>query len=204
MSAVSYRVVVAVSGRGSNLLALGDAIRRDPGIEIVAVVSDRDAPALEMARRRGWPALRLTNPRDGDELLAVLREYNADLLVLAGYLRLVPSAVVVEWRDRIINIHPALLPRHGGAGMYGTRVHAAVLAAGDAESGATVHLVDEEFDRGAILGQARVPVLAEDTPESLAARVLSAEHRLLPAAVMAAARAGGPVAFTLDKSEGSV
>jgi phosphoribosylglycinamide formyltransferase-1 len=98
---------------------------------------------------------------------------------------------------RIINIHPALLPRHGGAGMYGRRVHAAVLAAGEAESGATVHLVDEVYDRGEVLGQARVAVQPDDTPETLAARVLAAEHRLLPAAVAAAAAAGRPVPFTM-------
>jgi len=101
--------------------------------------------------------------------------------------------VVQRYRGRIVNVHPALLPDFGGQGMYGIRVHQAVLEAGRAESGATVHLVDEEYDRGAVLAQDRVPVLAGDTPERLAARVLAVEHRLLPAVVLAAARAGHPV-----------
>jgi phosphoribosylglycinamide formyltransferase-1 len=98
----------------------------------------------------------------------------------------------------MINIHPALLPNHGGPGMYGLRVHAAVLARGDSESGATVHLVTEAYDEGPVLGQQRVPVLPGDTPETLAARVLEAEHRLLPAAVLAAAGAGQAVAFSME------
>ena len=102
--------------------------------------------------------------------------------------KLVPGAVVSRFRDRMNNIHPALLPDFGGAGMYGHRVHAAVLASGATESGVTVHLVDEVFDRGEILAQEKVPVLPEDTPESLAARVLEAEHRLLPRVVLDLAR----------------
>ncbi len=98
----------------------------------------------------------------------------------------------------MINIHPALLPRFGGAGMYGSKVHEAVLASGEPWSGATVHLVDEQYDEGEILGQSRVPVRAGDTPRTLADRVLEAEHRLLPAAVLAAARAGKPVPLTPD------
>ena len=125
----------------------------------------------------------------------MLAEARVDLLVLAGYLKLVPAAVTDAFAGRIINIHPALLPQHGGSGMYGQRVHAAVLAAGDNESGATVHLVDAEYDRGAILAQGRVPVAPDDTPATLAARVLAVEHRLLPAAVRAAALAGHPVPF---------
>lgn len=190
---MSYRVAVAVSGRGSNLLALCDAPAT--GADVVLVLSDRDAPALDAATGRGIATHRLRDHRDGGEWLDALEACRADLLVLAGYLKLVPPAVVAAYRGRIVNIHPALLPRHGGAGMYGERVHAAVLAAGDAESGATVHLVDEVYDRGAILGQGRVPVLPGDTPATLAARVLTVEHRLLPAAVTAAAAAGRPVPF---------
>lgn len=198
LPAVTYRVVVAASGRGSNLLALGDALAGRSEAEIVAVLSDRDALALEAARRRRWPAVRLTTPTDPEEMAAALRAYDANLLVLAGYLRLIPVEVVQEWRGRIINIHPALLPRHGGTGMYGRHVHAAVLAAGDPVSGATIHLVDEVFDRGEILAQGTVPVLPGDSPESLAGRVLAVEHRLLPAAVLVAAQHGRPVAFTFD------
>lgn len=195
---MTYRIAVAVSGRGSNLAALGDALAGEPGIAIAAVVADRDAPALDLARERGWPAWRLTDWRDAAEWLAILEQERIDLLVLAGYLRLVPAAVIAAYRGRIINVHPALLPRHGGPGMYGRRVHAAVLAAGEAVSGATVHLVDEEYDRGQPLAQGRVPVRGDDTPESLANRVLEVEHRLLPAAVRAAAAAGRPVPFDFN------
>jgi formyltetrahydrofolate-dependent phosphoribosylglycinamide formyltransferase len=190
---VSYRVAVAVSGRGSNLLALCDA--QLEAAEVVLVLSDRDAPAFAAAQERGIATHRLARHQDGAEWLRMLAEHRVDLLVLAGYLKLIPRDVVAAYRGRVINIHPALLPRHGGPGMYGERVHRAVLASGDLETGATVHLADEEYDRGAILGQARVPVHATDTWEQVAARVLTAEHRLLPAAVLAAARAGHPVPF---------
>ena len=120
--------------------------------------------------------------------------------MLAGYIRLVPPEVVSAYRGRIVNVHPALLPDFGGPGMYGRRVHEAVLASGATESGPTVHLVDEEYDRGAILAQSRVPVRKDDTPETLAARVLAEEHRLLPAVVRAAARAGHPVKLDLTPS----
>jgi formyltetrahydrofolate-dependent phosphoribosylglycinamide formyltransferase len=187
---------VAVSGRGSNLLALCDAPDLG-GAEVVLVLADRDAPALDSAHARGIATIRLRDHRDGAEWLAALRAARVELVVLAGFLRLVPVEVVEAFRGRLINIHPALLPRHGGPGMYGRRVHQAVLDAGDAESGATVHLADEVYDRGEILGQGRVPVLPGDTAETLAARVLTVEHRLLPAAVAAAARAGRPVPFVL-------
>ena len=188
-------MAVAVSGRGSNLIALDEALAADGTAQVVLVLSERAAPAIDRARERGIATHVLADHRDGTEWIAALRAAEADLLVLAGYLKLVPSAVVRAYAGRIINIHPALLPRHGGSGMYGRRVHEAVLGAADGESGATVHLVDEHYDRGDILGQARVPVEAGDTPEMLAARVLAVEHRLLPAAVRAAARAGRPVPF---------
>lgn len=192
---MTYRVAVAVSGRGSNLDALCAALAGDPTVAVVLVVSERAAPALELAAARGIPTHQWADHADAGEWLRVLTEARVDLLVLAGYLKLVPAAVTTAFAGRIINVHPALLPKHGGHGMYGHRVHAAVLAAGEAESGATVHLVDAEYDRGAILAQGRVPVLADDTPASLATRVLSVEHRLLPAAVRAAALAGHPVPF---------
>jgi formyltetrahydrofolate-dependent phosphoribosylglycinamide formyltransferase len=188
------RVAVCVSGGGSNLQALLDALPEGAPARVVLVLSDRaDAGGLDRARRAGVPAEVFADPRDATEWLTRLGRRDVDLVVLAGYLKLVPAPVVAAWRGRILNIHPALLPKHGGAGMYGRKVHAAVLEAGDAESGPTVHLVDEEYDRGLVLAQARVPVKDGDTPESLATRVLEAEHRLLPAVVLAAARAGKPV-----------
>jgi folate-dependent phosphoribosylglycinamide formyltransferase PurN len=139
----------------------------------------------------------LPNPVDAAAWLDLLREHQIDLLVLAGYLRLVPAPVVAAYRGRIINTHPSLLPAFGGKGMYGERVHQAVLESGARETGATIHLVDEVYDRGVVLAQSRVPVLRDDTVERLAARVLEVERRLLPAAVLAAAAAGRPVPFEL-------
>ncbi len=187
-------VAVAVSGRGSNLDALLRTLGPDAPARVVVVLSDRPtAPALTRAAERGIPTAAFRDPSDHREWLEALERHAVDLVVLAGYLRLVPSGVIARYRDRIINVHPALLPAFGGKGMYGRRVHEAVLASGARESGATVHLVDEAYDRGTILGQARVPVLPGDDPARLAARVLEAEHRLLPAAVLAAAAAGRPV-----------
>lgn len=188
------RVAVAVSGRGSNLEALLRALGPEAPARVVLVLSNRaDAPALERATARGIATLALHDHADGREWLSALEYHGVALLVLAGYIKLVPAEVVARYRGRILNVHPALLPAFGGQGMYGRRVHEAVLASGARESGATVHLVDEVYDRGAILGQARVPVLPGDDAGSLAARVLEAEHRLLPAAVLAAAAAGHPV-----------
>lgn len=188
------RVAVCVSGGGSNLNALLQAFPPGSEAEVVLVMSNRaDAPALDRARARGIPAVTLDDPASGAEWLRRLEEHRADLVVLAGYLRLVPPDVVAAWRGRMVNVHPALLPAFGGPGMYGARVHRAVLESGARESGATVHLVDEDYDRGLVLAQARVPVEPGDTPERLAARVLAAEHRLLPEVVRAAAAAGRPV-----------
>jgi len=184
-------VAVLVSGGGTNLQSLLDALRASPLARIVRVVSSQaGAGALERARRADVPTTVLRNPADPDELMAALDD--ARLAVLAGYLKRVPASVVARFRWRLINIHPALLPGFGGRGMYGRRVHEAVLASGARVSGATVHYVDEEFDRGPIIAQWPVPVLAHDTPDSLAARVLEVEHQLLPMVVLELARRGVP------------
>jgi phosphoribosylglycinamide formyltransferase 1 len=194
---MKMRIAVALSGRGSNLEALLNALGPGARAQVALVVSDRaEAAGLDHARERGIPAQVLSQAADGDEWLRLLWRFQIDLVVLAGYLKLVPAPVIAAYRGRIINIHPALLPAFGGKGMYGLRVHQAVLASGAQESGATVHLVDEVYDRGAVLAQARVPVLSGDTPDTLAERVLAVEHRLLPAAVLAAATAGRPVPVT--------
>jgi phosphoribosylglycinamide formyltransferase-1 len=191
---MTMRIAVAISGRGSNLEALLRAMETDGPAEIVLVISDKaEATGLEHARRRGIPVTVLADAGAPEEWLQSLHEKRIDLLVLAGYLKLVPAGVVAAYRWRIMNTHPSLLPAFGGKGMYGERVHRAVLASGARETGVTVHLVDEAYDRGPILAQSRVPVREDDTPDRLAARVLEAEHRLLPAAVLAAARAGRPV-----------
>jgi formyltetrahydrofolate-dependent phosphoribosylglycinamide formyltransferase len=176
------RVAVLASGGGTNLQALLDAFHDSPIAQITHVISNRPtAGALERARRAGVPTTVLKDAADPAELHAALAD--AQLVVLAGYLKLIHPSLVARFRGRMINIHPALLPDFGGPGMYGHHVHQAVLASGARESGATVHFVEEEFDRGAIIGQERVPVMPGDTPESLAARVLEAEHRLLPRVV---------------------
>jgi formyltetrahydrofolate-dependent phosphoribosylglycinamide formyltransferase len=188
------RIAVCLSGRGSNLGALLDALEERPEGKIALVLSNRpDAGGLERARRAGVPAEVFHDATDAGEWITRLGRREIDLIVLAGYLKLVPRQVVANYQGRIINIHPALLPKFGGRGMYGRHVHAAVLASGDSETGVTVHLVDEEYDRGGVLAQVRVPVKRDDTPETLAARVLAVEHSLLPRVILEAAAAGQPV-----------
>src|SRR5690606_19715317 len=160
--------------------------RRDVG-SVALVASDKpDAGALEVARRESIEARALELGAEHEQaLLALFREHEIDIVVLAGFLRLVPSAVVRAFHGRMVNVHPALLPAFGGKGMYGGRVHRAVLEAGVRVSGPTVHFVDEIYDHGAIIAQWPVPVLERDTEQTLAARVLYAEHRLLPRVVHA-------------------
>ncbi len=188
------QVAVLASGHGSNLQALLDAFA-GPGApaRIALVVSNKAAAgALDRARRAGVPTATIAEDgQDADGLLALLARHDVALVVLAGYLKKVPDRVVAAYRGRMLNVHPALLPCVGGAGMYGRKVHEAVLASGARVSGVTVHLVDEQYDHGRILAQWPVPVRPGDTAETLAARVLEAEHRLLPAVVGAFARCGG-------------
>ncbi len=176
-----------MSGGGSNFVAVHEFQRARGELaagEVVLVVSNKPhCSALTRAAERGVPSAVLADPKDGAALLALLSEHRIDVLVLAGYLALVPALVTRAYRGRILNVHPSLLPAFGGPGMYGRHVHAAVLAAGARISGATVHFVDEVYDRGAIVAQWPVPVFEEDTAETLAARVLRVEHALLPRVV---------------------
>jgi phosphoribosylglycinamide formyltransferase-1 len=176
-------ILVLVSGNGTNLQALLDAGK----FKIAAVLSDRSgAYALERARAAGISAFvekpnhRLPKPewqRElSDRILRLCHEKEIGLVVLAGFLSILSGAILEEYSGRIINLHPALLPRFGGEGMYGERVHRAVLAAGETESGCTIHFVDAGTDTGPILLQRKVPVLLGDTPETLAERVHSVEH----------------------------
>jgi formyltetrahydrofolate-dependent phosphoribosylglycinamide formyltransferase len=185
------RVAVLASGGGSNLQALldhADRLAERRAYDVALVAADRrDAGALARAATRGIPTAVLADPADGAALDALLAAHVADVVVLAGYLKLVPAAVTRRYHGRMLNVHPALLPAFGGPGMYGRRVHEAVLAAGVRLSGPTVHLVDEAYDRGAVVAQWPVPVHDADTPDTLARRVLAAEHLLLPRAVQALA-----------------
>jgi phosphoribosylglycinamide formyltransferase-1 len=187
------RLAVFASGSGSNMQAIVDAI--DSGYipaEIALVVSNRsDAGVVERARKHDIPFV-ILDPKsyeDEDrytaEVLRHLDAHGVNFITLAGYLRKVPSEVVRRYRERMLNIHPALLPAFGGKGFYGRRVHEAVLEYGVRWTGVTVHLVDEEYDTGPIVMQEPVPVSPGDSAESLAARVLETEHRIYPAAVKA-------------------
>ena len=181
-------VAVFASGGGTNFQALLDHQLRQELWRVRLLVMNREAGAAERAARAGVPVeiIPTRERREAEvsaETLAALQRHAVDVLLLSGYLRLLPAAVVDRYEGRILNVHPALLPTFGGKGMYGRRVHEAVIEAGVPESGATVHFVTEAYDEGAILGQARVPVLPGDTPEALAERVLAVEHRLYPAAV---------------------
>lgn len=190
---MSTRVAVLASGGGSNLQSIIERCPQD-AVDVALVISDRrDAGALTRATTAGIASLhvpvagRATDDVAAD-LLAALRQHEVELVVLAGYLRLVPAAVTAAFSGRMVNIHPALLPSFGGPGMYGRRVHEAVLAAGCRVTGATVHFVDENYDEGRIIAQWPVPVLPGDDAASLAARVLRVEHVLYPAAISALAR----------------
>ena len=184
-------MAVFASGSGSNLQAILDfhAGLDAPPWRVGLVISDqREAKALERARRAGvasrvLPVAGRPAGAVAAEMLDVLRSSGTGFIALAGYLRLVPAEVVGAFRERIVNIHPALLPAFGGKGMYGMRVHEAVLASGARVTGPTVHLVDEEYDRGPVIAQWPVPVLAGDTARALAARVLRVEHVLYPRVV---------------------
>jgi phosphoribosylglycinamide formyltransferase-1 len=174
------RLGVLLSGTGRTLQNLLDRIADGRfRATIAGVGSDRaDAFGLQRALEHGLDARHL---KDASSTWSWLQELDVDLVVLAGYLRLLP--LEPDFADRVLNIHPALLPKYGGKGMHGDRVHAAVLAAGETESGCTVHLCNEKYDDGRILLQARVPVLANDTPATLAARVFAAECEAYPAGI---------------------
>src|SRR6059058_592295 len=181
------RLAVLASGRGSNLQAIiehFDNISRERIARVALVASNRaDSPALIRAATASIDIASFDATDDGTELLELLRKFRIDLVVLAGYLKRIPPKVIREYAGRIINIHPALLPAFGGEGMYGARVHEAVIASGAKETGVTVHLVNDEYDRGPIVAQWRVPIEPSDTADSLAARVLNVEHVVYPRVV---------------------
>ena len=184
------RVAVFVSGSGTNLQALLDACGEECPARVVLVAANKkDAKGLERARNAGIDTHFIEDPSNGPAIIATLSEYHVDFVVLAGYLKLVPEDVVLAYENRMLNVHPALLPSFGGPGMYGKRVHQAVLDSGATLSGVTVHIVTAEYDRGPIVAQWPVPVRPDDTVDSLQQRVLNVEHALLPAVVLAAARA---------------
>jgi len=186
-------IAVFASGRGSNFEALLKAIERGglPAQVTLLVSNKTEAGALEIARSRNIPAFHINQQQFPSEdayttrLLDLLDQHRAELIALAGYLKRMPTRVIERFRNKILNVHPALLPSFGGAGMYGMHVHEAVIHSGVKVSGATVHIVDEEYDRGPIVMQKAVEVANDDTPQTLAAKVLRIEHEIFPLAIKA-------------------
>ena len=185
-------IAVFASGKGSNLQAILEGIRtgRIGNAEIVVVVSNNaNAGALCIARTNNIPAIHLRRAdfTSDDEfnavLVSTLAQYRVNFIVLAGYLKHIDATIVKTFKNRIVNIHPALLPKFGGAGMYGRRVHETVIAQNEKISGATVHIVDEKYDHGTVVLQKTVPVFPDDTPDTLAVRVLQIEHEIYPEAI---------------------
>ncbi len=188
-AAGKVRLAVFVSGGGTNLQALIDAVEADPSIpyRIVCVIADRgNTGGQKRAEKHGIPAELVLPPRGvprpearkivSDRALALCREYNAEALVLAGFLTIMSGEIITAYSGKMINLHPALLPKFGGPGMWGHHVHEAVLAAGETESGCSIHLVDAGCDTGEVLIQRKVPVLPGDSAEDLAQRIHGEEH----------------------------
>ena len=184
-------LVVFASGSGTNFQSLIDAIEKgELSATIKGLITDKPGiGSIERAKEHNIPHKVIAPSAFNSELeftgalLEQLKAWNTDLIVLAGYLKKIPLQIIENFEDRILNIHPSLLPKYGGKGFYGLNVHKAVLKNQEPVSGCTVHLVNEEFDKGPILAQSRVPVKPDDTPETLAARILKQEHQLLPATI---------------------
>lgn len=192
-------MAVLVSGSGTNLQALIDARAKWESYEIVLAASNnKAAKALARAAVVKIDTAVINDPADARAMIDMFARYGADLVVLAGYLKLIPKEVIGAFKGRMINIHPALLPSFAGSAMYGLNVHRAVIESGATVSGATVHVVDEEYDHGRILAQWPVPVHSDDTPESLQQRVLAVEHELLPTVVGMAGRVEDIAALNIE------
>jgi len=176
-------IAIFASGAGSNALKIIDTFRNNPSIKIALIVCNNPAAGvLSIAAKENIPALLIEKKRfaAGDAYLEELNRYHIDFIVLAGFLWKVPSALISRYTDKIINIHPALLPKYGGKGMYGNKVHETVIAAGEKESGITIHYVDELYDHGNIILQASCSIDENDTAEILAQKIHALEHRHYP------------------------
>ncbi len=190
------QIGVLASHGGSNLQAIIDACEAGeiPARVVVVISNNSDSGALQRARKHSIDAVHLSNKRYPDErdldaaVVKVLNDHGVDLVCLAGYMKKRGPLFLKAFPNRVLNIHPALLPKFGGKGFYGAKVHEAVLAAREKESGASVHIVDEQYDHGLVLAQRKVPVLPDDTPETLAARVLVEEHKIYPEVIGKIAR----------------
>lgn len=180
-----HKLLFFASGSGTNFQSVIDAIESGTlNAKIIGLITDRkDAGAIQRAEKHSIPVFVIT-PTDSEafrnKLFSLLTDLSPDLIVLAGYLRKIPDEVIDRFRNKIINIHPSLLPKYGGKGFYGLNVHRAVIENNESVSGCTVHFVNEVYDSGAIISRATTEVAEDDTPETLAKRVLQLEHKLLP------------------------
>ena len=179
------KIAVLVSGSGSNLQSIIDNVENgNLNCEITYVIADRECYGLQRAEKYGIETLlldrKIIDNKLANEIIdSTLEKSKTDYIVLAGYLSILTEKFIKKWDKRVINIHPSLLPKFGGKGMYGIKVHEAVIKAGEKESGCTVHFVTNEIDAGEIITNVKVPVLEDDTPETLQKRVLEQEHKLL-------------------------
>ncbi|MDR0973198.1 MAG: phosphoribosylglycinamide formyltransferase [Prevotellaceae bacterium] len=183
---MTTRIAIFASGSGSNAENIVRYFNEHPIICVSLIVSNRqDAFVLQRAKQLGIPSV--VHPKadwlSGEPVLRTLREHQIDFIVLAGFLLRVPECLLITYPYRIINIHPALLPKYGGKGMYGSRVHEAVVAAHETESGITIHYVNERYDEGIIIRQERCPVTPADTPDDVAERVHALEYRYFPSTI---------------------
>lgn len=179
-------LAIFASGAGSNARKIIEHFKSHPSIKVGMVVSNKpSAGVIAIAQEHAIPVLIIEKERffRGDAYLEELKNNNIDFIILAGFLWKIPKALVDAYRNRMVNIHPALLPSYGGKGMYGNFVHEAVIASGEKESGISIHFVDEHFDHGDLIFQARCPVMENDTPQSLAERIHQLEHTHYPVVI---------------------
>lgn len=177
------RIAVFASGSGTNAEKIVEYFNEDKNIEVVLIVSNKaDAYVHERAKKLNIPSFTFTKAEfdEGTPVIRLLRQHQVDVIVLAGFLLKISQPLIDAFPNSIINIHPALLPKFGGKGMYGSRVHESVIAAGEIESGITIHYINEHYDEGAIIFQTKCKVKPEDTPEDLAQRIHALEHKHFP------------------------
>ncbi len=180
---MSKNIAIFASGTGSNAKKIVEYFSQKTGVNVSLVVSNNpSAKVLEMAKDKGVPTLLVTRKEfyGNKDILKIFNKYSVDYVVLAGFLWLVPTYLVKAYGNRMVNVHPALLPKFGGKGMYGMNVHKAVKKAGEKESGITIHFVNEQYDDGSIVFQKSCRLTDDDTPQSIADKVLSLEHRYFP------------------------
>ena len=176
-------IAILASGSGSNAENIAKYFEGSDYARVSFIIANNpEAYVLERAKKLGIEAAVVTKQQfmEADSIIAMLKERNIDFVVLAGFLLLVPQKLIQAYPGKIVNIHPALLPKHGGKGMYGDRVHKAVVECGESESGITIHLIDEQYDKGTTFFQAKCPVLPSDTPDDVAAKVHALEYEHFP------------------------